>query len=121
VYTRRGGRGDGIARERSTLCYVLNVNGKELAERAARAAHRRSTWEGGVAKLGDMDAVDDEFWGAMLPADRFIAVWEASREQYGIDTEASGGLRGSVGGVRRLERRQTKPKSMGRGAPLALL
>jgi hypothetical protein len=57
-----------------------------------------------------MDAVDDEFWGAMLPADRFIAVWEASREQFGIDTEASGGLRGSVGGVRRLERRQAKPK-----------
>jgi hypothetical protein len=78
------------------------VNGKELAEREARAAERRGTWQGGIAKLADMEAVDDEFWGAMLPADRFIAVWEASRELYGIDTEASGGLRGSVGGVRRL-------------------
>jgi hypothetical protein len=83
------------------LCYATDVIGKERAEAEARAAHRRSTWQGGVAKLADMEAVDDEFWGAMLPADRFIAVWEASREQYGIDTEASSGLRGSVGGVRR--------------------
>ena len=75
--------------------------GKDLAERQARAEQRRNTWRGGVAKLADMDAVDDEFWGAMSPADRFIAVWEASREQYGIDTAASTGLRGSVGGVRR--------------------
>jgi hypothetical protein len=77
------------------------VSGNELAEREARAAHRRNTWGGGVARLADMDAVDDEFWGAMLPADRLIAVWEASEEQYGVDTEATGGLRGSVGGVRR--------------------
>jgi len=77
------------------------MNAKELAERQARAAHRRDTWQGGVARLADMEAMDDEFWGAMSPADRFIAVWEASREQYGIDTEASTGLRGSVGGVRR--------------------
>jgi hypothetical protein len=31
--------------------------GKDLAEREARAAHRRSTWQGGVAKLPDMEAV----------------------------------------------------------------
>jgi hypothetical protein len=72
-----------------------------MAEREARAAQRLVTWQGGVVKLADMEAVDDEFWGAMLPADRFVAVWEASREQYGIETEASSGLRGSAGGVRR--------------------
>jgi len=77
------------------------VNGKELAERQARAALRRSTWQGGVAKLADMVDVDDEFWGALLPADRLIAVWEASKEQYGIETDAPTGLRGSAGGVRR--------------------
>jgi hypothetical protein len=71
------------------------------AERQARAARRRVTWRGGVAKLADMDRVDDEFWGAMPPAERFLTVWEASREQYGIGLDASIGLRGSVGGVRK--------------------
>ena len=83
------------------VCYDGAMSGKDLADREARAARRRSTWQGGVAKLAGMEDVDDHFWGAMPPAERFVFVWEASREQYGIDTETPGGLRGSVGGIRR--------------------
>lgn len=82
------------------VCYGGRMSGKDLADQEAEAARRRNTWQGGVAKLADMQDVDDGFWGAIPSADRLVLVWEASREQYGIDTEASGGLRGSVGGIR---------------------
>lgn len=73
----------------------------ELTERHSRAALRRSTWQGGVTKLSDMETVNEAFWEAMLPGDRFLAVWELSREQYGSRPDVAGGLRGSPYGVRR--------------------
>lgn len=71
----------------------------DAAERQARAEQRRRTWRGGIVKLADMEAVDDEFWGAMLPEQRVVAVWELSKEAYG--SEVTAGLRGSSHGVRR--------------------
>jgi hypothetical protein len=70
------------------------------AERQARAEQRRRTWRGGVAKIDEMETLDDAFWAAMSPEQRVIAVWELSRESYG--SEATAGLRGSPYGVRRL-------------------
>jgi hypothetical protein len=85
-------------RPRATL---FGVNRTESSpERQARAEQRRRTWRGGVAKLEDMEALDDAFWAAMSPERRVVAVWELSRESYG--SEATTGLRGSPHGVRRL-------------------
>jgi hypothetical protein len=58
---------------RRRLCYAELVSRSdlepwgELAERLARAELRRVTWRGGVAKLSEMEGVDDRFWGAMSP------------------------------------------------------
>ena len=70
----------------------------EATERQARAEQRRRTWRGGIVKLADMEAVDDEFWAAMSSEQRFVAVWELSKESYG--SEVTDGLRGSPYGVR---------------------
>jgi hypothetical protein len=70
----------------------------EATERQARAEQRRRTWRGGIVKLADMDVVDDEFWAAMSPEQRVVAVWELSKESYG--SEVTAGLRGSSHGVR---------------------
>jgi hypothetical protein len=82
------------------LCYAAGVSDKELAEREARAARRRSSWHGGVTKLSEMESVNEGFWGAMLPEQRFLAVWDLSREQYGSRADAASRLRGSPYGVR---------------------
>jgi hypothetical protein len=77
------------------------VSGKELAKRQQRAEQRRNSWQGGVTKLSEMEALNKDFWGAMLPGERFVAVWELSREQYGASADTAGRLRGSPHGVRR--------------------
>ena len=43
--------------------------------RAARAAERRRTWTGGVARsFAEMDAADLAFWQAATPSERIHAV-----------------------------------------------
>ena len=91
---------DQAAPKRANPCYAPFVTSRQSTERQARAEQRRRTWSGGVVKVADMEAVDDQFWAAMSPGQRFVAVWEVSRESYG--SEATAGLRGSPHGVRRL-------------------
>jgi hypothetical protein len=62
------------------VCDGARMVGKDLADRKVRA-RRRDTWQGGVARLADMEDGDDHFWGTVPPADRFLFVWEASGEQ----------------------------------------
>lgn len=83
----------------SVSCYAQRVAINQSGERQARAEQRRRMWSGGVVKLADMEVIDDEFWATMSPGERFVAVWEVSRESY--ESEATAGLRGSPHGLRR--------------------
>lgn len=48
----------------------------------ARAAERRATWTGGVARsASEMDAVSTDFWLAMTAADRIGCVFDMWDEQ----------------------------------------
>lgn len=69
--------------------------------RQGRADVRRATWRGGVATFAEVDSADETFWSAMSSAERFIAVWELARENYGIASSSARGLRGSPHGIRR--------------------
>lgn len=66
-----------------------------------RAERRRSTWEGGVTTLEEMEALDREWWLRLTPAERLGLVWDLSARGFGVN-EASPGLRGAAGGVRAL-------------------
>jgi len=82
------------------------MDGSEL-ERARRAAERRRTWRGGVARsFEEMEAVDLDFWLAMTPEDRLRAMWSAMEDQLALQGEngPSPRLQRSIGGVRARER-----------------
>jgi hypothetical protein len=73
------------------------------ADFEARAARRRQTWKGGVARsFAEMEDLDLEFWLGATPGERIRAVREmaedamSSKEQNGSAER----LQRSVGGVR---------------------
>ena len=74
------------------------------SEAEQRAAVRRATWQGGMAKLGGpAEAADANFWQNATPAQRFDAVVLMAMEMWQM--EGHDGtvprLRGSAGGVRK--------------------
>lgn len=76
-----------------------------MSERAARAQARRQTWSGGVARsFEQMAEIDLDFWLAMTPEQRLLAMWSLVEE--GLALEGNDGapprLQRSVGGVRPL-------------------
>lgn len=71
--------------------------------REARAAERRRTWTGGVAKsFAEMERIDLEYWLAMSPEERLGCVFDLWNEQTNEegDHEAAGRLQRDIGGVR---------------------
>lgn len=75
-----------------------------MDEREARAALRRKTWTGGVARSAEeADAYDLEFWMAATPAERIRGVTQLIDEmrRIGGDDGPAPRLQRSVGGVRK--------------------
>ena len=73
-------------------------------DRAARAAERRRTWTGGVAKsFAEMEQADLEFWRAATPGERIRAVTLLIEEMCALRGERGPGprLQRSVGGTRK--------------------
>src|SRR5262245_38635526 len=69
----------------------------------ARAAARRATWQGGVARsFREMEDVDLDFWLSATPEVRVGAVWELMEELRALqgDDGPAPRLQRSVGGVR---------------------
>jgi len=74
-----------------------------MADAAQRAAARRATWTGGVAKsFGEMEDADLDFWLAASLRTRLMAVFELNETLNAIAGEHEPTLRldRSVGGVR---------------------
>jgi hypothetical protein len=70
----------------------------------SRAAERRRTWAGGVARSSsEMDSLSTEFWLGMSPEDRIGCVFDMWDEQmllHDPEHEPSARLQRAVGGVR---------------------
>jgi len=82
--------------------------------RAERIRLRRAQWTGGRVPLHDPEQADIEFWQALDPAVRLLAVWELSLESYGEDTaQASGRLRRSADRLERTQYRAGNASSFG--------
>jgi len=75
-----------------------------MDDHAARIAHRRATWTGGVAKDAvEMESVSTEWWLTMTPEERIGCVFDMWAEQGGegdVADEAASRLSRAVGGVR---------------------
>lgn len=70
-----------------------------------RAAARRQTWTGGVAhSFAEMDQRDLEFWLAMTPAARVLAMWSLVEDSLAFAEHRGPAprLQRSTGGVRPL-------------------
>jgi hypothetical protein len=91
----------GCARpESAPFCYTSLV---DEANKLARAAARRSTWTGGVAKVSDMAAIDRAFWSKMTPVARLQSIWSIVEDSLALggDHGPTPRLQRTVGGVRR--------------------
>jgi hypothetical protein len=74
-----------------------------MSSAAERAARRRATWSGGVARsFAEADERDAEFWRAATPEERLRAVTELTVEMLVMEgvREPSPRLQRSVGGTR---------------------
>ncbi len=75
-----------------------------VSANVSRAAERRRTWTGGVARSpSEMDRISTDFWLAMSPEERIGSVFELWDEQMRLqdpEHEPSARLQRAVGGVR---------------------
>lgn len=72
--------------------------------REARAARRRATWSGGIARsFEDLEAIDLEAWKQVSGADRVLAIWPLTLEAItlGGHDGPPPRLQRSSGGIRR--------------------
>ncbi len=90
----------GSSADAEAFCYTYPV---DEANKLARAAARRSTWTGGVAKVSDMAEVDRAFWSEMSPVARLQSIWSIVEDSLALsgDHGPTPRLQRAVGGVRR--------------------
>jgi hypothetical protein len=85
------------------VCYAEGVDdGFE-----ARAAARRATWSGGVARtLEELDAAGQEFWARATPGQKLTAMLEMLTDAWVLEGKHGPAPRfqGSIVGVGRFER-----------------